>query len=506
MKRKQVWWILGVLGYLVLMVLLVVVERDNLEFRGFGDALWFSAVTLTTVGYGDKVPATFPGRVIALVFLIMSMGLQVAAMGAVIAFLRGRVFNHLRLRRWLAAPSVVFSSASELSVCLAADILRQTPSARLIFLHSRREDVHLNRVLVIPESLEAVVVHQDLSEATICLLEEDESENHRLQEMLKNRVKSCVVMGREGENKPEVVFFDPVATAARAYWQSHPLNSGETEVVLLGDGALAQQLISQGVVTLCRYPFEKTIYHLFGDWRSYRGEHARLLQWLGAEGDKADEMIFHDGLWTEQSDLMERASRIILCGDDPAENASLTAKLLRLFPLRGRVYCAGEALSREVIPFARVTDLGTRRMVMHAQLDRRARHMHEVYLQQSGGENEWAKLSPFERSSNRAAASHLLTKLRLLLPGRDVRSVTGEHLREAAEIWKNTQERDSLRECEHERWARFHLLLNWRLGDRKNERSRTHPCLRPYWELPEKERVKDNYAWDLLEVLAEKEE
>jgi len=43
----------------------------NPEFANYGDALWWGTVTLTTVGYGDIVPETEPGR-IAGVFLMVT--------------------------------------------------------------------------------------------------------------------------------------------------------------------------------------------------------------------------------------------------------------------------------------------------------------------------------------------------------------------------------------------------------------------------------------------------
>jgi ABC-type amino acid transport substrate-binding protein len=41
--------------------------------RGIGHAIWWAAVTMTTVGYGDKAPKTFGGRIVALVWMLTSI-------------------------------------------------------------------------------------------------------------------------------------------------------------------------------------------------------------------------------------------------------------------------------------------------------------------------------------------------------------------------------------------------------------------------------------------------
>ena len=46
-------------------------QRDPL--RGIGSGLWWSAVTMTTVGYGDKAPVTLLGRAVGMVWMFASV-------------------------------------------------------------------------------------------------------------------------------------------------------------------------------------------------------------------------------------------------------------------------------------------------------------------------------------------------------------------------------------------------------------------------------------------------
>lgn len=48
---------------------------DGATVHDFGDALWWSAVSVTTVGYGDQYPVTLEGRLVALVLMALGIGL-----------------------------------------------------------------------------------------------------------------------------------------------------------------------------------------------------------------------------------------------------------------------------------------------------------------------------------------------------------------------------------------------------------------------------------------------
>ncbi|MDA1347254.1 MAG: ion channel [Chloroflexi bacterium] len=47
----------------------------NSTINSFQDAMWWATVTVTTVGYGDMVPITVPGRAVAFVLMIGGIGL-----------------------------------------------------------------------------------------------------------------------------------------------------------------------------------------------------------------------------------------------------------------------------------------------------------------------------------------------------------------------------------------------------------------------------------------------
>lgn len=50
-------------------------HHANANIHGYGDAVWWAFVTVTTVGYGDKYPVTTDGRVVAVLLMLVGIGL-----------------------------------------------------------------------------------------------------------------------------------------------------------------------------------------------------------------------------------------------------------------------------------------------------------------------------------------------------------------------------------------------------------------------------------------------
>jgi voltage-gated potassium channel len=71
-------------------VVFVVERRVNEGFVSFFDSLWWTIVTISTVGYGERVPATFWGRMAALATIFVGMGVMGTVTGRIASLLMER--------------------------------------------------------------------------------------------------------------------------------------------------------------------------------------------------------------------------------------------------------------------------------------------------------------------------------------------------------------------------------------------------------------------------------
>ena len=63
------------------------------NISSFGDALWWSATTVTTVGYGDRYPVTGTGRLVAVGLMLAGIALLGIVTAAIATWLLGQVRN-----------------------------------------------------------------------------------------------------------------------------------------------------------------------------------------------------------------------------------------------------------------------------------------------------------------------------------------------------------------------------------------------------------------------------
>ncbi|XP_057211761.1 potassium voltage-gated channel, KQT-like subfamily, member 2a isoform X4 [Triplophysa rosa] len=68
-------WYIGFLCLILASFLVYSVEKDDNStmFETYADALWWGLITLTTIGYGDKYPVTWNGRLIAATFSLIGV-------------------------------------------------------------------------------------------------------------------------------------------------------------------------------------------------------------------------------------------------------------------------------------------------------------------------------------------------------------------------------------------------------------------------------------------------
>ncbi|KAI5629120.1 potassium voltage-gated channel subfamily KQT member 5 isoform X1 [Silurus asotus] len=73
-KELVTAWYIGFLVLIFASFLVYLVEKDiNREFSTYADALWWGTITLTTIGYGDKTPKTWTGRLLSSCFALLGI-------------------------------------------------------------------------------------------------------------------------------------------------------------------------------------------------------------------------------------------------------------------------------------------------------------------------------------------------------------------------------------------------------------------------------------------------
>ncbi|KAF8570452.1 hypothetical protein P879_01238, partial [Paragonimus westermani] len=114
---------IGFLGLISSSFLVYLLEREvNDKIRSYADALWWGVVTLCTVGYGDTVPKTWMGKMVAACCAVAGISFFALPAGILGSGFALKVQQHQRekhlIRRRVPAATLIQS----LWRCYAADV------------------------------------------------------------------------------------------------------------------------------------------------------------------------------------------------------------------------------------------------------------------------------------------------------------------------------------------------------------------------------------------------
>ena len=468
------------------------------------DAIWYTLITLTTVGYGDKAPVTVLGRILGIVLALCSVGLLSTLVGLVIHLLRKQLLPLLTLRGSRDMKWYVFNEKSRDAKVLA-DKLAEEEECMLIFPGSDEASDRsvLDNVVCFDADAEQLTQIRKKSDGiTMILMKEDPWENYKeALDAAQRGVESYCMADIMEDNMPENLhLFAKEECLGRWYWQKYPLLRSEKCVVIIGCGRSGSAILQSALITNIFTPDRVTQYHVFEDGAGFEYLHPELVRALlpGTPGE--DSLSFHAESWMEAVSLLRRADRIIVTGDSDSENLDVYEKLVTWFGLRNKVSVRLEQRVEGVPSFGESEKILTKEYVMKNSLNAEAMLMHEIYSRGAENPVPFEKLSYFLKQSNISAADHLLVKIRCLLEDEMITEITPQNCRMAYEVYLRTKDEkaDLYREMEHRRWTRFHQLHNWTYNSERNNEKRQHHLLLPYRELDYSEQIKDDYAWEML--------
>ena len=462
--------------YFVLLLLLLAAEGGSpgASIRTFGEAVWFSLITMTTVGYGDR-------RVIGVVFALCSIGILTALIGLVIRLLSGEFLPRVRMRRGKAKRWYVFHEENEDAAALARALQKDDPDCLLIFPAGGEKLVEGPAVLRFDWThSELIRLRGGTQGLRFFFLGQNDWENVSGALAACECGAACVCKSEAPIDRlsGNMEIFSPLDAMSRSYWKNHPLRSDEHCVVLLGCGEAGSALLERALITNVFESGQNTEYHVFDDTAGFAALHPEAVRALSAEKTGEDALIFHTEDWAVARELLQRADRILVAYDDEELNFKIWEELRTWFGTAAALHVRLPERVPGIESFGGRDENMRPEFVIKDEINRRARLMNDIYNEASGSPTPWEELGSFMRQSNIAAADHLIVKARFLL---------------------------HMLEMEHRRWMRFYQMFNWKYDPVRNDEKRRHPMLVPYKELAESERKKDAFAWEILGRLSEKE-
>ena len=499
--------------YVALLIVLYYSEstNDNATIRTIGDAIWYSLVTLTSVGYGDLVPVTPLGHAVGIVFLLLATGIMVTLLGAAISFFTGEMvplfmLGFQRKRNWY-----YFADYSVESHVLASDISREDPDA--VIIYGEKRDEHSEApdypCMFLNTPLYQIVARKKNigTKCRVFLMKENDIGVNSRANNLYNLPVEVYARTTNGQDKSSgnINFFHSYDCCARQYWLSRPLCSDEQTIVIIGFGNYGWSILERAILINVISVTQRVRYHIFGDAKEFLTLHYRLKDVfsLNEESDMQDSLIFYDGFWGEQRQILEKADRIIICDDDEQVGWNIFWNLNRYYKIGGRIDLRNSRKVPGMSCFGANEEIYTLRQIMRTDLNRAAVAINDIFRRSvSYPTLDWDELDDFHRQSKIVAADHLQMKIRVLLEDETIMGLSASAAELAYKKYCETKTIEAINETyrrlDYMRWLRFYVFYNWSYGSVHDDAARQHPMLCGYEKLTPEQKKERDAAWELL--------
>ncbi len=514
MNRYVTVLIIALIIYVILLFVMVHFEKNapGANIKNMGDAVWYSLTTFTTVGYGDLAPVTIPGRVIGVIFLIVSIGLLGFFVGFMVEFI-ARVRPIITLSLNAGRPWYIFTGKSPYAALFAENLKVVRQDALIIYADSKNDDKTSKDVFVSWSVKELLDRRGSMYDAHIMCMKENEMDNFLDSVSLAetNVPIICLANFTPAHHPMNINFFSLTDCSARVFWQQFPVEKPDETIMIIGFGNAGTVMLDRALELNIFSEDQHLTYHVFGDGDEYCRNRKRLQEIvsLNQVSDKKDSVIFHDDLWNSDEELLDNADRIILCSDSEWENIEILHTIQKFFAIRGNLYIYNSNVHGVATSFGHARDMLTPAFVLHNRLSDMALCRHELFRFQSGYDVPmWEDLGSLTKDMNYVTVDHISCKVRMALgeeaPSEPFDELPAEILRKAAAVFTQAApaEKERFRRLEHERILRCYLLHNYRYHETQDDELRYSPLIRSYEELSESEKALTDIGWTLLDELA----
>ena len=505
-----------VLIYFALLCLLYISEVPNPEsnIQTFGDVVWYSVVTLTTVGYGDLTPVTTAGHLVGGIFLLLSMGLLVTLFSTAVSFLTGEALPMLFLRFQRTKNWYYFCDFGPESDLMARDVIHNDKDAVIIFGEQKDKEMEVpdypcyflndvpHRVVELKKDMGSQV-------KVFVMRENDIYRNIKAVDIdrLPVEIYANTTNGQERISE-KMHFFHSYDCCARQYWMDHLLRRDEKCIVIIGFGYFGDAILERAIMMNVIAPDQHVEYHIFGDATRFLQVHSKLSN-VFSMNEKAtdrDMLFFHESTWRNEYELMARADRIIICDDEEVNSWDILWKLKRYYVVNGELHIRSNQKVPDIECFGSAEDIYTCENILKTVQNHAAIVLNNQYKRMNPKNFiEWDDLDDLLKLSKIAVADHLIMKCRILLWDDELSELNKRNCENAYEKYShlrcNAELRENYRAIEHLRWLRYYSFYNWTYGPVADDRLREHPMMVPYEELTHEQKRSRDYSWELLHTI-----